>query len=232
MANHSATEISLGNLLVRLLAVMAVLAGLLFIPAGRLDWLQAWLFILAFGGFLLFYGIWGLCNDPAQLAERSRRGGNAKGWDRLILAAYTVLLVAMLVVAGLDAGRFGWAPAPLWLQVAGWLGLALAGGIVWWTASVNTYLSRVVRIQDDRGQQVITTGSYRYVRHPMYVGVILMMLSLPMVLGSLAALVPGALIAVLFVIRTALEDRTLQAELPGYAEYARRVRYRLLPGVW
>jgi protein-S-isoprenylcysteine O-methyltransferase Ste14 len=232
MANNSTSRISLGNLVVRLLALLVVLAGLLFIPAGRLDWLQVWLFILAFGGFLLFYGIWGLRNDPAQLAERSRRGENAKSWDRIILAAYTVLLVAMLISAGLDAGRFGWAPAPLWLQVTSWLGLALAGGIVWWTASVNTYLSRVVRIQDDRGQQVITTGPYRYVRHPMYVGVILMVLSLPLALGSLAALLPGALIAVLFVIRTALEDRTLQAELPGYAGYAQRVRYRLVPGVW
>jgi protein-S-isoprenylcysteine O-methyltransferase Ste14 len=232
MAKNSASTVSLGKLLVNLLALIVLLAGLLFIPAGRLDWLQAWLFILTFGGFLLFYGIWGLRNDPAQLAERSHRGENAKSWDRLILAAYTVLLVAMLIVAGLDAGRFRWAPPPLWLQVTGWLGLALAGGLVWWTASVNTYLSRVVRIQDDRGQQVVTAGPYRYVRHPMYVGVILMVLSLPLALGSLAALLPGALIAGLFVIRTALEDRTLQAELPGYAEYAQRVRYRLLPGVW
>jgi protein-S-isoprenylcysteine O-methyltransferase Ste14 len=232
MAKSSASNVSLGKLLVNLLALNVVLAGILFISAGRLDWLQAWLFILAYGVFLLFYGIWGLRNDPAQLAERSRRGGNAKGWDRLILAVYTVLLVAMLVVAGLDAGRYGWAPAPLWLQAIGWLGLALAGGMVWWTASVNTYLSRVVRIQDERGQQVITTGPYRYVRHPMYVGVIVMVLSIPLALGSLAALLPGALIAVLLVIRTALEDKTLQAELPGYAEYARRVHNRLVPGVW
>ena len=97
---------------------------------------------------------------------------------------------------------------------------------------MNTFLSRTVRIQDDRGQQVIDTGPYRWVRHPMYLGIIVLMISIPLLLGSLWALIPGAMIGILFTVRTVLEDRTLQQELPGYPEYARRVRHRLLPWIW
>jgi len=101
-----------------------------------------------------------------------------------------------------------------------------------WAMSANAYLSTMVRIQDDRGHQVVTTGPYRYVRHPMYVGTIFFGLCMPLFLGSWWTFVPCGLIVILFIIRTALEDRTLRDELPGYAEYAERVRYRLLPGVW
>jgi protein-S-isoprenylcysteine O-methyltransferase Ste14 len=220
------------SLLPNLLAVILGLAILLFIPAGRLNWLQAWVFILAFTGFLTLYGLWAVRNDPGQLKERSRAGQNTKGWDKVILTVYTVLLIGMLVLAGLDAGRFRWAPAPLILQAFGWFGAALAGLLVWRTVSVNTFLSRNVRIQEDRGQQVIDAGPYGRVRHPMYMGIIILMLSIPLLLGSLWALIPGGLIGILFVVRTALEDRTLQHELPGYSEYAARVRYRLIPRIW
>ncbi len=223
---------SILSLAVRLVALLIVLAGLLFLPAGRLDWLQGWLFVLAYGAFLLVYSTWTRHNDPGQLAERSQAGPNVKRWDRILLSIYSVLLVGMLVLAGLDAGRFFWAPAPLALQVLGWAGSIFAGCLIWWTASVNTFLARYVRIQADRGQQVVTSGPYRFVRHPMYAGIIVFMLSIPLVLGSLWALVPAVLICAIFVLRTALEDRTLQAELPGYADYAKRTRYRLLPGIW
>jgi protein-S-isoprenylcysteine O-methyltransferase Ste14 len=220
------------SLLPNLLAVILILAAILFISAGRLDWLQAWLFVMAFGGFLTFYGLWGVRNDQGQLNERSQVGKNTKGWDKVILTVYTILLIGMLVLAGLDAGRFRWAPAPLVLQGLGWLGTAFAGFMVWWTVSVNTFLSRTVRIQEDRGQRVIDTGPYSRVRHPMYLGIIVLMISIPLLLGSLWALIPGVLIGALFTVRTALEDRTLLQELPGYPEYANRVRYRLLPRIW
>ena len=121
---------------------------------------------------------------------------------------------------------------PLLLQVLGGLGLILAGGVIWWTMTVNAYLSRWARIQGDRGQEVVTRGPYRYVRHPMYAAIILLALCVAMELGSWWALIPGTLIDVLFVVRTRLEDRMLHEELPGYREYANRVRYRLVPGIW
>jgi protein-S-isoprenylcysteine O-methyltransferase Ste14 len=228
----SPKKITAPSLLPNLLAVILGLAILLFIPAGRLNWLQAWAFILVFAGFLTFYGLWAVRNDPGQLQERSRVGQNTKGWDKIILAVYTVLLIGMLVLAGLDASRFRWAPAPQMLQGLGWLGAALAGLLVWRTVSVNTFLSRNVRIQEDRSQQVIDTSPYARIRHPMYLGVIILMLSIPLLLGSLWALIPGGLIGILFVVRTALEDRTLQLELPGYSEYVGRVRFRLIPRIW
>ena len=231
-SGFSSARISPLSLLPNLLAVIFILAAILFGLAGRLDWLQAWAFILAFGGFLAFYGLWGVRNDQGQLNERSKGGQNTKSWDKMILVIYTILLISMLVLAGLDAGRFRWAEAPLVLQILGWLGAAFAGYVIFRTAAVNTYLSRTVRIQDDRGQKVIDSGPYARVRHPMYLGIIVLMISIPLLLGSLWALIPGGLIGILFVLRTALEDRTLFKELPGYPEYAHRVRYRLLPGIW
>jgi protein-S-isoprenylcysteine O-methyltransferase Ste14 len=225
-------RISLASLLLRLLVLLVFLIGLLLLTAGRPDWLQAWTFSLAFGIFLTVYGLWALRNDPGQLAERSQRKENVKSWDRAILSVYTLLLLVMLVLAGLDAGRFRWAPLSPLLQAVGWTAGIPAGAWIWWTMAVNTFLSRWVRIQGDRDQRVVTRGPYRLVRHPMYLGVIVFMLSIPLVLGSGWALAPAALIGALFVLRTALEDRTLQAELPGYKDYAARVRYRLLPGVW
>jgi len=135
-------------------------------------------------------------------------------------------------LAGLDAGRFRWSSTPPSLRILGWLGLLAAGGMGWWSMSADTYLSHMVRIQHDRGHRVVTTGPYQYVRHPMYVGTILFALGVPLVLGSCWALVPGGSIGVLFVVRTALEDRMLRDQLSGYKEYAERVRYRLLPGIW
>ncbi len=157
---------------------------------------------------------------------------NVKGWDKILLALYTTALVALLVVGALDAGRFRWTEMSVALQVVGVIGIIPCGIWLFWVTKTNAYLSRFARIQDDRSQQVVTTGPYRYVRHPMYAAIIPFILCIALILGSGWALVPGAIIAALFIIRTALEDRMLQAELPGYTEYAQRVRYRLVPGVW
>ena len=146
------------------------------------------------------------------------------------MAAYTVFLLLTPIVAGLDAGRYRWSAVPLAAKLLAWLGLALAGALIFWAITTNTYLSRMARIQGDRGQVVVTVGPYRYVRHPMYLGVILLFLGMPVAFGSWWALLPGAAIGALFVLRTAKEDRMLRDELPGYTEYAQQVRYRLVPG--
>lgn len=214
------------------IVLLAILAGLLFVPAGRGDWLEAWLFLALYLVLIALYAAWGHLKDPEQFRERGRIAENTKSWDRAILMAYTLLLPAPFVVAGLDAGRFQWSSVPVGLKAVAWLGLLAAGSLVLAAVASNTYLARSARIQDDRGQVVVTTGPYGFVRHPMYLGVILLFVCLPLALGSWWALIPGVLIAGLFVIRTGAEDAMLRSELEGYGDYARKVHYRLVPGLW
>jgi protein-S-isoprenylcysteine O-methyltransferase Ste14 len=223
---------TIGRVVSRLLLVLGILAALLFLPAGRCDWPQAWALILSFGAFLLLYALWGMVKDPAQLQERSRAAENVKRWDKVILAIYTALLPTVFLVAGFDAGRFRWSEVPLAVQALAWVGLALAAALILWTATANTYLSRQARIQEDRGQQVVSSGPYRRIRHPMYLGILILFLCIGPALGSWTALIPGLVIDLLFVVRTAKEDKMLREELAGYQAYARRVRYRLIPGIW
>ena len=159
---------------VAVFVVILVMDLLLFIPAGRLDWPAAWLLSLLYGVFLLVYAVWGTLKAPDLLKERSQVADNVKIWDKVIMAVYTVLLLATLVLTGLDVGRFQWSHTPVAVQMLGLMGMVLAGGLVFWTILTNAYLGRMVRIQQDRGHQVVTGGPYRYVRHPMYVGIILL----------------------------------------------------------
>jgi protein-S-isoprenylcysteine O-methyltransferase Ste14 len=216
----------------RLLALLGVLGLLLFVPAGRLNWVEAWVFIVVYGLFLCIYAIWSLLKDPGQLQERSQVASNTKGWDKLIMVAYTGLLLITFVVSALDAGRFRWAPVVLPLEIAAWIGQAAAGALIMWVVVTNTYLSRVARIQEDRGQNVVTEGPYRFVRHPMYAGIIVLFVCVPIALGSGWGLVPGVAIGLLFAVRTFKEDQMLRQELAGYEAYAHQVRYKLVPGVW
>jgi len=226
--------ISTARAVVSVMIFLGALAVLLFVPAGRLDWVEAWALIVSYGLLLALYAWWGLHKDPDQLRERgrARKAQNVKGWDRAIMTAYTVFLLLTLVVAGLDAGRFRWSVVPPAVKLLGWLGQAAPSALILWALGSNTYLSRMARIQDDRGQVVVTAGPYRFVRHPMYLGIIVLFLCMPAALGSWWALLPGAVIGALFVLRTVKEDRMLHDELPGYAEYAARVRHRLVPRVW
>ena len=207
----------------------------LFLAAGTLNWAMGWVLI----GFTIAVTIISRVivarKHPDLLAERARfaEAEDAKGWDRILvilLAVYGPLMV--WVVAGLDR-RFGWSPSvPAAWQAAAQVVMVLGYCVGAWAMAVNRFFSAVVRIQKDRGHTTVTTGPYRYVRHPSYIGGILASLAIPVFLDTLWALVPVGVTAILTVVRTALEDRTLLAELDGYSDYAQRVRYRLLPGVW
>lgn len=218
---------------VSILRILIVTGGVLFLAAGRLDWPQPWLLI---GLYLLYFAIWipwGLRHSPELIAERAQSLEKQEyAWDRLILRLYFLALILTYLVAGLDSVRYGWSQLPTWLT---WLGFALvlpSYGLSLWALMNNPYASGVVRLQEERGQQVADQGPYQFVRHPMYSGMLFFGVGAPLFLGSYWALIPGLLMASLFVVRTSFEDRTLQAELPGYADYAQRVRYRLIPGIW
>ncbi len=218
--------------IVQVLVSVLLIGVLLFLAAGRLDWVWGWLFLAGWLILLLASVIVMRRKGPDLINERGRRAENIKGWDKVLMAVYSLVLFTVPVVAGLDAVRFGRSAMPLAWHVIGGVLFIPAMIMPLWALSANAYLSTMVRIQDDRGHQVVTTGPYRYVRHPMYAGMIFFGPSIPLFLGSWWTFVPCGLIVVLFITRTAMEDKTLQEELEGYAEYAGRVRYRLLPGVW
>ncbi len=206
-------------------------AATLFIPAGRLDWVMGWALVAIYAAWITALAVILIPRCPELLAERAGRPKDVKTWDTVILSIIGVTTVAKYVIAGLDQ-RFGWtAPTPA-VQIAGLVVAALGYALLTWAMVSNAFFSQVVRIQADREHSVATGGPYRYVRHPGYTGSIAFELATPIMLGSLWALIPGVLAALLTVVRTALEDRTLEDELDGYRDYAEGVRHRLLPGIW
>jgi protein-S-isoprenylcysteine O-methyltransferase Ste14 len=211
---------------------LILLLVLFFLPAGTLNWPEAWIFI---GLFLLYTtaAVWWMKkNDPELYRERSSRRKDIKKWDKKILFIYTLLLISQLIISGLDAVRFGWSHVPISVKILAFFIYVPAMSFGLSAMVHNSYLSQYIRIQEDRGHQVCSTGPYRWVRHPMYVGVIMVFLCTPLALGSLWSYIPAGLIIILFVIRTDLEDKTLQQELTGYLEYSEQVKYRLIPGIW
>lgn len=222
----------------QLLQVLKGILGLLlfaavwFAIAGRLTWWQGWAVVLTFGTYvILIYWRLGKQN-PELLRERNLPASSAEAWDRVVMAVYTVFLVVLLLVTALDGGRYHWSSIPLGLQAVGWLLLIAAGLMIWHVMTTNPYLSSWARLQPDRGQVVVQEGAYGHIRHPMYLGIIVAFLAMPLVLCSWWAMIPGMLNVGSFVYRTYREDRMLLRRLPGYAEYVERVRYRLLPKIW
>jgi protein-S-isoprenylcysteine O-methyltransferase Ste14 len=218
--------------IIRGIVLLGTLMALFFGSAGTFNWIEAWLFLFFYVVAVTAMVTWLKKNAPELLKERMSRKKDTKTWDKIILFTYTVLVMIMLVVAGFDAIRYQWTYVPSTVKALGFLGFIPAYMLVFWTMMENRYLSEIVRIQEERGHEVCTTGPYRYVRHPMYVGVIIFIICLPISLGSFIALSFSALIILVFLIRTSLEDKTLQKELPGYREYAEKVRYKLIPGLW
>jgi protein-S-isoprenylcysteine O-methyltransferase Ste14 len=219
----------------RFAAFTLLLPAVLFIAVGRLNWVWAWVYVGIVVFFTLVSRIAVIRTNPDLIAERAQslEREDVRGWDRLIL--FFLLLVgplSMMIVAGLDE-RFGWSPqVSVALRLIALAIMVLGYTVGTWAMAVNRYYSAVVRIQKDRGQTVITDGPYRFVRHPSYATGNVASLMIPILLGSLWALIPCSLVVLGTIIRTALEDKTLLEELDGYKEYAARVRYRLLPGVW
>jgi protein-S-isoprenylcysteine O-methyltransferase Ste14 len=207
-------------------------ASILFVAAGRLDWVAAWAYIAAGLGILAINLLVVLPRNPEMVAERGRTNGDTKSWDRTLTRLALIPTLGTLIVAGLDA-RYGWSPRlPVGLHIAGLVLYVLGQGLFSWAMASNKFFATTVRIQVDRGHTVAAGGPYRLVRHPGYVGYITAWLATPLALGSLWAFTAAGLIACLLIVRTALEDRTLLEELDGYQEYAARVRHRLLPGIW
>lgn len=206
---------------------------MLFGAAGRWDWARGWIAVALYVGTMTALAVIVRRRNPTLMEARAKwRRADTKPFDKIILRILLPLGALQPAVAGLDAVRFRWSSMPVWTAYAGAFLFLLGMALITWTMSVNRFAEPTVRIQTDRGHTVVTSGPYRYIRHPMYAGTIPMYVATALVLGSLWALALAGVLAVLLVWRTALEDRTLRRELPGYAEYAARTRYRLLPGLW
>lgn len=224
-----------GSILKRLLQICITTvsqAAMLFISSGRLDWAMAWVYIGICVGIIVINVLIILPKNPELIAERGQIKEDTKKWDIMLTRLSTPIWAGILIVAGLGV-RFGWSPQPiLAIQLVALAFVVLGFALVIWAMASNKFFSSVVRIQKDRGHTVVTFGPYQYVRHPGYVGALTYSLATPLLLGSLWALIPTALIMFMVIVRTAMEDKTLLDELDGYQDYARRVRYRLLPGIW
>ena len=209
-------------------AFVVLVAVALFGGAGTFATPEFWLYLAIFVAVMVvsFVGL-----DSGLLRERMRPGGQR---PPLALRLFSIVLFAHWIVAGLDRGRLHWSDSiPPWLQGVGLFAVAGAYALALWAMYVNRFFSSVIRIQSDRGQHVITTGPYAFIRHPGYLAGIIIILASGVALGSWAAAAVLIALSFPFLLHRAItEDRFLQSELPGYRDYAQRVRWRVLPGVW
>jgi len=209
-----------------------IFAALLFGSAGTLSWPPAWAFLGVFFVAACLITRMLARHNPALLRERMswpvRRA--QLPWDRIVMIVFMVLFPGWLALMGLDAVRFDWSDMPVWLQITGGIGVAMS--FVYRVFEENTFLAPIVRIQRERGHNVISTGPYAVVRHPLYAAVLILFVSTALLLGSWYGLAAVLVLGMGLVFRTAMEDRELRLKLEGYVDYTRRVPYRLFPGVW
>ncbi len=230
--NQSREPIDRRRLIASTILILLIFPMCLFVPAGTLSWFRGWLFLVVIVGAMILVTIYLRRVNPDVIAGRVNRHVGTKAWDRALVAAFIPILISIIPLAALDDGRFHWFPVPWWICVLGYT-LLITGLVgLTWAESVNKFFEPTVRIQADRGHRVIDTGPYAIVRHPGYVSAFLFFTGIPLSLGSVWALIPAILLCPVLVLRTVWEDQTLREELAGYKEYALRVRYRLVPGVW
>ncbi len=208
---------------------------ILLVCGGDLGWWQAWLYSLLIVAAGIGGRLWAEQRHPGLTAERQNIENyqNAKAWDKVLAPLMAVSIVfPLVIVAGLDH-RYHWSPEfPLWVNAVGFILISLGYFLGAWSLAENRFFYSVVLVQTDRGHVVCDSGPYRFVRHPAYAGSIFPLFGIVLALDSVWTLFPVAAATIITVLRTVLEDRTLQEELPGYRDYARRVRYRLLPGIF
>ena len=219
----------------RLVLVYLLIPLFLMLSGGDIGWWQAWVYSLLILAAGIGGRLWAEQRHPGLTAERQNIESiqNAKAWDKVLAPLMAVSITyPMVIVAGLDH-RYNWSPEfPLWLSVMGFSLITFGYAFAAWAVVENRFFSSVVRIQTERGHVVCDTGPYRFVRHPGYAGNIFPLFGIVLALDSVWTLVPATVATIITIIRTVLEDQTLQEELPGYRDYAQRVRYRLIPGIY
>lgn len=218
---------------VQIAMTMVWTIGSLFLGAGRLDWIRGWICVALWLVSVTAVAFFTRRYNPQLMKERAKwKRKDTKPFDKVFLRIVMPLILLQPALGGMDAVRFHWSSLPFAYAYVGAVLYCLSMALVGWVLCMNPFAETSVRIQHDRGHRVITSGPYRFVRHPMYVGMCVLYVSTGLVLGSLWALADAVLLSLMFIARTALEDQTLRRELAGYEEYAAQTKYRLLPGVW
>jgi len=226
-------DINTKALVGQIAAMFLVFALALFLPAGTIAWLPGWIFLIMFFGFVATITLWLFRHDPGLLRERMTGFKSAQyKWDEVFLYLMQLLFFAWLILMPLDAVRFQLSHMPEWLQIVGAVVLLGSFYLFYRTFRENPYLSPVVRIQKDRGQTVVSTGPYRYVRHPMYSGFVFFIFGTALMLGSWYGLIFGLLLIGMAAWRALMEERALRIDLRGYDAYMAQVKYRLIPYLW
>lgn len=222
------------KLITQTLLWYGVMGLALFVAAGTVHWPAAWFFLAQMIALSLIAGTWLARVDPALVRERLAPPvqKNQPTADKILLSIFLMLFIGWLALMGLDAIRFRWSAVPSWARVLGELVLLLSIWICLRVFRANSFAAPVVKIQGDRGQQVVTTGPYRYIRHPLYAGALTFFVGVSLLLGSRWGLVAAFVLGMMLVVRIQIEEKTLRAGLEGYNEYAERVHYRLIPLVW
>lgn len=229
---HLPEAVDRRRLILHLAALPLFFIVFMFLPAGTWRWTKGWLLILAIVIVGSLATLYIRRVNPELIAARVNPRQGTKPWDKILLKYFFAAFYAMFPVAALDDARFHWFPLSWQVCLLGYALLLAGMAFVTWAEGVNKFFEPTVRIQTDRGQRVIDVGPYAIVRHPGYSFGSLIFFGIALALGSLWALIPAAIACLLLLLRTHWEDQTLQAELPGYKEYAARVRYKWIPGVW
>ena len=222
----------IARMLFQAITWIAVVGLLLFVPAGRIDWAQGWVFLAILTSTNLAISFWLARHDPGLLAERMKPVGisETNPVNRLYMTALLVAMHGWFAVMGWEARQPS--PWPVWVNALGAAGIVACMGIAWLTFRVNSFAAATVKVQDDRAQTVISTGPYALVRHPMYAGALLWIFGMPLLIGTPWDLLGSVAVIGVLVVRALGEEKLLAADLPGYAAYMHKVRYRLVPGVW
>jgi len=234
MSEAEKSKLTAGRLFLTAIYVL-IPAVLILVLSGDWRWVEGWIFDIWYIALCATAIIYLYLKDPALLAERYRQPGtaNQRGWDRYIVYGLALGFVLWIVIMPLDAKRYGWSPDfPLWLKILGGIVLIVSSFLFFRAYADNTFVSPLVRIQAERKQRVVSTGVYGFVRHPMYLGGILLFLGAPMLLSSMCGILIGVLVSCLLVARIIGEERMLVKELEGYADYIKKVKYRLIPFIW
>jgi protein-S-isoprenylcysteine O-methyltransferase Ste14 len=223
----------IAKLLLQNLIWIVAMGALLFVSAGTLHWPAAWLFLCTIAALGVTGGLWLARTDPALLAERMRpmMQHDQPLADKKFMLAFGVAALAWFLAIGFDVRLHG-PRVGATLQALGWAILLLSSGFILWVMRENSFAAPVIKLQTERGHHVVSTGPYAWVRHPMYSGTVLFFVGAPLLLGSWWGVAMAPLFALLFAIRSGIEERALIAGLPGYADYTTQVRYRLVPGLW